>query len=157
MAIYLKYGDIEGDATHENHKKWFDIHSCQWGVGRAISTPVGSAANREASNPSLSEIVITKTLDKASAKLFEESLIGEGKKAEIHFITTGNPGESYLELVLTNTLISGYSVSSGGDRPTESLSLNFTQIELKSIPTKEDVTGGSPSVYTYDLATAKGK
>jgi type VI secretion system secreted protein Hcp len=47
-------------------------------------------------------------------------------------------------------MISGYSVSSGGDRPMESLSLNFTKIELK-MPSAAEKQGA----VTYDLATAK--
>ena len=31
-------------------------------------------------------------------------------------------------------MFSGYSVNSGGDRPSESLSLNFTAIECKGDP-----------------------
>ncbi len=34
MAVYLKYEGIEGEATHENHKKWIDVQSLQFGVGR---------------------------------------------------------------------------------------------------------------------------
>ena len=34
----------------------------------------------------------------------------------------------YLSIELENAMISNYSVSSGGDRPTESLALNFTKI-----------------------------
>ena len=72
MAIYLKYEGIDGEATHENHKKWIDVSSLQFGVGRGISTPSGSTANREASEPSVSEVVITKMLDGSSSKLFTE-------------------------------------------------------------------------------------
>jgi type VI secretion system secreted protein Hcp len=154
MAIYLKYEGIDGDATHETHKKWFDIQSFQWGVGRGISTPTGSAANREASQPSVSEIVVTKMHDTASTKLFGESLVGTGKKVEIHFVTSGKPGETYLEYELTNTMISGYSLSSGGDRPTESLSLNFTKIMYTTKPTGLDAKTTSPEAATFDIGTA---
>ena len=156
MAIYLKYEGIDGEATHDTHKKWIDVQSLQFGTGRGISTPAGSTANREASEPNISEVVITTQLDGSSPKLFTESVTGTaGKKVEIHLVSTGNPGNTYVEYVLTNALISGYSVSSGGDRPSESLSINFTKIEFKFIPYDDKNKGGTPVTVNYDLTSTK--
>ncbi len=156
MAIYLKYDGIDGEATHDKHKKWIDVGSLQFGVGRGISTPSGSTANREASEPSISEVVVTKMLDAASSKLFVESCTGAaGKKVEIHLVSTGSPGNTYVEYTLHNALISGYSLSSGGDRPSESISINFTKIEYKHIPYDEANKAGTPVTVSYDLASTK--
>ena len=156
MAIYLKYEGIDGEATHDTHKKWIDVQSLSFGTGRGISTPAGSTANREASEPNISEVVISKLLDGSSPKLFTESVTGTaGKKVEIHLVSTGNPGNTYVEYVLTNALISGYSVSSGGDRPSESLSINFTKIEFKFIPYDSNNKAGTPVTVSYDLSTTK--
>lgn len=156
MAIYLKYEGIEGEATHDKHQKWIDVSSLQFGIGRGISTPSGSTANREASEPSVSEVVITKAMDGASPKLFTESATGAvGKKVEIHLVSTGSPGNTYVEYILTNSLISGYSVSSGGDRPTESVSINFTKMEYKFIPYDDKNKAGTPVSVSYDLASTK--
>ena len=74
---------------------------------------------------------------------------------EIHLVSTGNPGNTYVEYVLTNGLISGYSISSGGDRPTESISINFTKIEFKFIPYDDKNKGGTPVTVNYDLTSTK--
>ncbi|MDA1073591.1 MAG: type VI secretion system tube protein Hcp, partial [Proteobacteria bacterium] len=37
----------------------------------------------------------------------------------------------YLTVELTDAIVSSYSASSGGDRPSESFSLNFTKIMYK--------------------------
>lgn len=156
MAIYLKYEGIDGEATHENHQNWIDVDSLQFGFGRAISTPAGSAQNRESSEPSVSEVTITKTMDNASPKLFTESVTGnKGKKVEIHMVSTGSPGVTYAEYTLTNALISGYSTSSGGDRPNESISISFTKIEYKLTPYDANHEAGTPVTVSYDLATTK--
>lgn len=156
MAIYVKYDGIDGEATHENHKKWIDVQSMQFGIGRAISTPSGSTANREASEPSVSEITLTKLMDSSSPKLFVESATGNaGKKVEIHLVSTGSPGNTYGEYTLTNSLVSGYSVSTGGDRPSESISISFTKIEYKLTPYDEKNKAGSPIAVSYDLSTTK--
>ena len=156
MAVYLKYEGIDGEATHEKHTKWIEVQSLQFGVGRGISTPTGGATNRESSQPSVSEVVITKMLDSASTALFAESVTGTaGKKVEIHLVNTGDPGDTYVEYTLTDSLISGYSVSSGGDRPSESISINFTKIEFKFTAFDAKNKTASPMVVGYNRATGK--
>ena len=62
---------------------------------------------------------------------------------------------SYKVPSLTNALISGYSLSSGGDRPSESISINFTKIEYKHIPYDDKNKAGTPVTVSYDLSTTK--
>jgi type VI secretion system secreted protein Hcp len=156
MPIYMKYGNVKGTVTEAGHKDWIELNSLQWGVGRGISTPVGSATERETSAPSVSEITVSKLLDGASPMLVQESLTGKGESCQIDFLQTQKGTlEVYLTLTLTNTMLSGFSFSTGGDRPSESLSLNFTKIEYKYTPRVLDNTAGSPIPVSYDLATAK--
>lgn len=158
MPIYMNYDGlaIKGDVTEEGHKEWIELGSVQWGVGRGISSPTGASADRESSAPSVSEITTTKSADVSSSKLVNEALQGEGKTVIIDFCKTDKGKlEVYLTLTLTNCMISGYSMSSGGDRPSESLSLNFTKIEYKLTGQGASGDTGSPASVTYDLAAAK--
>lgn len=158
MPIYMNYDSlaIKGDVTEDGHKDWIELNSIQWGVGRGISSPTGASADRESSAPSISEITVSKASDKSSPKLLNEALQGEGKTVIIDLCKT-DKGKLvvYATYTLTNTMISGYSVSSGGDRPSESLSLNFTKIEFKQIPAVAEGKLASPETVSYDLATAK--
>ena len=155
MPIYMKYDGIDGDVTAEGHPKWVELNSFQWGVGRGISSPTGASADRESSAPSISEIVVTKAQDIATTKILDEALQGEGKKVTIDFVKTdGKKLEVYMAYKLENVLISGYSISSGGDRPSESLSLNFTKIEFKGIQMDKANKGAGGASVTYDLAKA---
>ena len=156
MPIYMKYDTLKGDVTASGHETWIEVSSFQWGVGRGISSPTGASADRESSAPSVSEIVVTKASDVSSAPLLNEALQGEGKTVQIDFCKTDKGNlEVYQTYTLTNTMISGFSTSSGGDRPSESLSLNFTKIEYKLIGMKAANDAGSPCPVTYDLAQAK--
>lgn len=158
MPIYMNYDSlaIKGDVTEEKHKDWIEVNSFQWGVGRGISSPTGGSADRESSAPSISEIVVTKPTDLSSTKLLDATLQGEGKTVIIDFCKTDKANlEVYMTYTLTNTMISGYSLSSGGDRPSESLSLNFTKIEFKNIPMGQANDAASPETVAYDLALAK--
>ncbi|MCC7429187.1 MAG: type VI secretion system tube protein Hcp [Alphaproteobacteria bacterium] len=158
MAIYMKIPDIPGDTTQGNHKEWIEVQSCQFGVGRGVSTRTGSAQDREASEPNVSEIVVTKLLDKASVKLFQAATQNqEGKKVEIHFCSTAQAGQNYLEIELSETIVSSWNISSGGDRPMESVSLNGTKLNIKyqALDQKDNVAG-KPIAGYYDIAAAKG-
>jgi type VI secretion system secreted protein Hcp len=163
MAAYLKYGPtIKGESLAEGHKGtdgWIEIGSVQWGVGRAISTTVGAASKREASAPSVSEIVVTKLMDSTSPLLAQEALIGKAVTATIDLVETGEKLNTYLTLELTNTMISSYSVSSGGSRPSESLSLNFTKIVFtyQGYNDQHVADAALKKSFTYDLTTATNK
>ncbi|MBL8834637.1 MAG: type VI secretion system tube protein Hcp [Alphaproteobacteria bacterium] len=158
MPIYMKYDGIDGSVTQKGHEKWIEILSCQFGAARSMTTLAGRAADREASEPSISEVVITKPNDDASAKLFEEAVIGtDGKKVTIEFVSTGSPGVKYLDVKLENVLVSSYTMSgsSGDGRPMESVSLNFTKVMIShyKMDQKGAVTG-SPIIAGYDVAKA---
>lgn len=133
--ILLKFATaINGDSIVDGHDKWITISSMQMGVGRAISVS-GGGADRETSNPSFSEITLTKSTDVASADLFMQAVCGKSLgKAELHFVQTGGADkkhQTYMIIELTDAIVSSYSASSGGDRPSESFSLNFTQISYR--------------------------
>ncbi|WP_165252425.1 Hcp family type VI secretion system effector [Paludisphaera soli] len=138
MPIYMKIEGVKGSAVGK-YKDWIELSSAQLSSGRSVNSAAGRGVNREASAPSLSEIVVTKSNDIASTQLFQLSLRGEGKKVVIHFVGKDSKGEvPYMALELENALISSYSVSghggTAGDRPMESLSLNFTKITYSTTP-----------------------
>lgn len=121
---------IKGDSTIDKHKDWITCDQISCGVGRSISSS-GGGKSREPSDPSFSEITMSKTTDKASADLFFQAAGGKSLgKAEIHWVNiVDNKAQIYMILDLHETMISSYSMDSSGDRPTETFSLNFIKIE----------------------------
>jgi len=164
MPIYMNVDGVTGSVTAAGHEKWIELDSCHLGVNRHITNPTGKGVNREASVPAVNEITCTKVQDDASTNLFKLSLWGEGKTVKIDFCKTDqNQFQPYLQLELTNTLISSYDVSghSGGapgaePRPTETLSLNFTKIQFTTIPMDPENAGQGPTRAQWDLAQGKG-
>jgi type VI secretion system secreted protein Hcp len=158
MAIYLNYTSptITGDVTAAGFEKWIEVGSFQWGVGRGVGSAQGSGGNREGSNPSISEVVVTKNQDESTGPLLQEAFNGAGNAVvTITFVRTGSPAVEYLSYILTNVMLSAYSASSGGERPSESISLNYTQIEIDVIPQNPDGTAGTKFPVTYNLQTMK--
>ena len=156
MAIFMKYGDIKGDVTTDGFQDWTELQSFQWGIGRGVGSAVSGAMTRESSAPSVSEISVSKTMDAASPGLWTDSVAGMFNTAVTITFTTTSKGatEKFLSYELTDCGLSGYAVSSGGDMPQESLSLNFAKISWTLTPIKADGSG-TPVTQGYDLTQSK--
>lgn len=154
MAIYMKFGSIDGPITTKGFEKWIELQSFQWGVGRGIGSAARSDTGRESSEPSISEITVTKVMDIASNKLFQDATGGDlSADVTLKFTaTTKDTVTTFLTYVLSNTGISGYSLSSGGENPTESLSLNFTKVMI-TYSGLDPKTQAKPDTVGYDLTT----
>jgi type VI secretion system secreted protein Hcp len=156
--ILLKFEtEIKGDSTVDGHDNWITIDSMQMGVGRSISAS-GGGKSRDTSNPSFSEITFNKSMDVASADLFFQATCGKSLgKAEIHFIQTAgtdSKGQVYLKYDLEEAIVSSYSLTSGGERPSESFSINFTKITKQY----DDFSGATKKTGTpkkWDLMANK--
>jgi type VI secretion system secreted protein Hcp len=158
VAIYMSFGKIEGDVTTQGYKNWIELNSFQFGVSRGVSSGAGGAT-RESSAPSISEIVVTKYFDKSSAKLYQDSVAGSFNTAvQIKMTTTTQKAvETFLTYDLSDCGVSSYSQSSGGDAPTESLSLNFVKIMVTPTPLDKAGQIKKGDIVTYDLLEMKAQ
>ncbi|MDB5415893.1 MAG: hypothetical protein JWR10_4228 [Rubritepida sp.] len=157
MAIFLKYGEIKGETTQTVHKDWIEVESFQFGVGRGISIGVGGGSKREASAPSVSEITMSKTMDISSPLIFKESLGGKAVTVKIELTQTDNSGKhvAFQKYILSDTLISGYSLSSGGARPSESISLSFAKIDSEYMNIDDKFAAKTTGHVIFDIALSK--
>lgn len=168
MPIYMHIPGVNGDVTSKNHNNWIEIKSVTFHTKRNLNTQPGRIADREGSRPSVSEIEITKIMDKTSPLLFSESVTGNAKsQVEIHMCTTNDTITPFQALTLSNVVVSGYTMhpttqdfvadKNTVDRstyPTETIRLNFTKIETKFTPFDAKHKPQSPIPAGYDLETA---
>jgi type VI secretion system secreted protein Hcp len=131
MAIYCNYKDFEGDVSTKNYEKMMELTSFDWGVDRNIRNAAGSPSGREMNVPEIHEIRVTKRVDKASVKLFQDATAGklEGK-CTINFTeTTADEVKTFMTYELEDCGLSHYAPnSSDGGPPTETLVINFSKI-----------------------------
>jgi type VI protein secretion system component Hcp len=94
---------------------------------------VGSGNANPPSSTGPGEVVVTLKMGKYSPDLFQQSLSGKGyKTVQIVFPTKDGKG---VRFILTDVLISNYSISGGGsDAPFESIGLSFKKRELSHDP-----------------------
>ena len=156
MPIYIKFESIKGQVTAEGYDDHVAADSAQWGIGRAIATPVGQAENREAGKPSVSEFTFSKPMEAIDVDMINNTCLKEtGETVEVKFLRTQeNKLTVYASFKLYNTLFASYSLSSGGDNPSVSFSLNFTKVEWSFLPREIEGGDGDPVKGSYDLAKA---
>lgn len=155
MKILMHIPDVIGSSKVPGYERWVECQSVQWGVGRGIGYGRWDEAKSEqvqteeriASPLSVSEIVISKGFDCASAFLVRCAKDKSERPTRI-VILDETPGglRPTLEYQLHRCLISGFSIGSGalGSAQTvsplhESVSLNFTRLDLVSHLTPEGV------------------
>lgn len=156
MALYMKYGKIKGAVTTDGFKDWIELSSFQWGTERNVGTGARGSLSREHSEPRLREITVTKVGDVSTPKLFLDAVAGklDSDVSIVFTTTTKNKTEKFLTYDLENTGVSHYSLSSGGDMPIETLSLNFTKI-MKTFSAMDPGISGTPETVGYDLTLMK--
>lgn len=170
MGIYLQIDGIQGPVTAQGLEGYIQAESFSSDIQRKLATQPGSVENRETTKPIFSEITLTKLVDKTTPLLFSEATVGASKAtAIIKFISTGSNLNEYLTITLSNVMVSSQTldslakVTSGeptenrSDRPTETITLNFTKIEVKYTPYDNQNNVGSPIPSGYDLETAQAQ
>src|SRR5690625_95409 len=112
----------------------------------------------EATLPSICDNSCTKTADNSATALFKESVTGSaGKKVTVKFVQTGSDKVvEYMNYVLEDCLVSGYSISGDSESdPVEQISLSFSKIMVNYNDFDKSNKSSSPQRVGYDLTTAK--
>ena len=150
QGIHLEFDAVTGppSTVHTNHAT---IDSFQWGVGVPVSSGAGGGST--VGKPSLSDITLSKQLDKFSVPLLSKTFKTTTTPGAVIYFTgvnsSGTPFD-YLEIDLRNVIVTGVSLSSGGENPSESVSLHYTMITFKA-----HIPGALAQTLTYDIALNK--
>ncbi len=157
MAIYMKYGSAQGDVTESGHKQWIELLSCHWSMARTLRSAVGIGLNRESTSAFVSELSCMKLVDSGSSNLTQNAFVGEAQQCEIDFTRVEKGQEAvFRKITLTDAIISGLvNQGQGKERPTEVLTLNFTEIQITDVAMSAEGEASGQSTVTYNLQTAQ--
>ncbi len=150
--VYLKFGSsIKGDVTLSGHEGWIAVDSLHWGISRNVDTSIGGGSNRVKGHPSITDLTMSKYMDNSSPGLFNNLLTDQsGQQAQIDVCSSSD--DIYCSYILDNCLVSNISTSSGGDKPVETITLNFTRFTVVYTPRDAQGSPGSPMRQGYDVA-----
>ena len=129
-AIYIKFQGIDGESKDDNHDRWIDVLSFDFGMS---APETGTGATRRRGDVIIDDISITKQIDKSTPKLQEKCAKGEViPKLEVE-VTRSIPGANatFNRYELKNVMITSIvSSSTDEERPTDTLTLNFEEIKV---------------------------
>jgi type VI secretion system secreted protein Hcp len=116
-----------------------------WGF-TTESAGASRGAGGGAGKPKFGDMHIVKTVDKATPLLLKACASGTHFPS-VTLVVRKAGGDPKLTVTMDDVVISSYQTggSSGGERPTESLSLNFTKIEFQYSKQDEKTSGKSPA------------
>jgi type VI secretion system secreted protein Hcp len=150
-------GMIQGESTDKGHPGWIEISSFQMESPRGAQPSPGSGGGT--GKVALSDIVITKKVDKSSSSL--QLALASGthfKVATLELTKPSGDGRAtvYYRVTMSDVYISSEHVGSGGGGvPQESVTLNFSKIAIEYSSQKPDGSAGgySPVQEGYDVKT----
>lgn len=179
---FLKLDGIKGESADDKHKGEIDVMSFSWGATQTGTHGVGGGGG--AGKVSVHDISISKKTDAASPLLFLNCANGTHiKEGLITVRKAGGDKLEYLKIKLTDILVSSYEAEgdpngihiesprdaatglASGKRqhkpmsdeiPMESVSLNFSKIELAYQPQGSDGKAqGGPIMAGWDVKAGK--
>jgi len=152
-TLYAHFDGYKGDVRVKGYEGWIEFNSIQFGAGMGISSPGGRRwggdddeeevpeygeddyPERECSDPSISEVSVTKKQNSVSSLMFYNMCSKKNHETVIlDIVETQDDGRilPIFRYILKHVIFSGFSTSWGrkSTPPNESLSLNFSAIEV---------------------------
>jgi type VI secretion system secreted protein Hcp len=154
--IFLKLGDIKGESTDDKHKDEIEILSWSWGASQSGSMSAGGGGG--VGKVSFSDLSFSHSYDKASPILLKACATGEHlKKGVLIARKAGKGQQEYLTITMEDILVTSTQPSgSGGEGHTmESVSLQFSKVEVEYKPQKPDGSLDAGVKFKYDVKANK--
>ncbi len=157
MAAYINFPDIEGQVNEAAHTGWVEVNSISLPIHRSIE-PGAVGVARSNGETSLGDIAVHKTWDSSSPKLWARCGSGKFQSSVTIELCSDVGGNNVcnLQLVLSNCIVSSYSLSATGDMspvPSEMITLNYDKISWTYTPYKQDGTKGAAVLASVDTET----
>jgi type VI secretion system secreted protein Hcp len=154
---FLKIDGIKGESQDDKHKD--EIHVSSFSFGVTNSGTGGSNLGSGGGRSNIQDMHFTKVVDQASPNLFLACATGKHfDNATVTVRRAGEDPQEYLIYKLTEVFVSSITTSGheGGGIGQESVSLNFSKVEINYTPQNADGTPGSVNTKSYDLKANKG-
>lgn len=153
---FLKIDGIKGESQDDKHKD--EIHVSSFSFGVTNTGTGGSNLGSGGGRSSVQDMHFTKVVDSASTNLFLGCATGKHySNAIITVRRAGEKPQEYLTYKLTEVYISSITTSGheGGGIAQESLSLNFSKVEINYTPQNADGSAGAKMTQGYDVKANK--
>jgi type VI secretion system secreted protein Hcp len=153
MAVdyFLKIDGIPGESADDKHKNEIDLMSWSWGESQAGTMARGGGGG--AGKVDMQDFSFSMQVNKATPKLILACASGEHiKKAVLTCRKAGKTQQEFLVYTFSDLLVSSYQTggSSGDIIPTESVTLNYSKMEIEYKAQKADGSLDGPIKAGWD-------
>ncbi len=153
---FLKFSpEIAGESMQSGYEGQIEILSFSWGVSQAGGYSYGSGGTSAKAN--LQDLSASFRMNPSSPKIMQYCATGKHlDSAVLTCLEASETPQKYLEITLTDVVISSYQTGgSGDDKPIESMTLNFAQVKKEYF--KQDDSGAVTSAGTGQFNQQTGK
>lgn len=151
VDVYLKLDTIDGESVRKGFEKQIDILSFSWG-GSNVSSVAGTGGSG-AGRANLSELSITKYMDKASPKFFKALIAGTHLPNGV--LSSCKSGtdvtKPFLTLTLGELFVTSQQISASSEIPMESISLSYNTIKVEYFQQDDKGNLTSTGAISYNL------
>ncbi|MDB5053848.1 MAG: Hcp1 family type secretion system effector [Bacilli bacterium] len=131
-----------------------NVYSISFGVSTPAQQTPGTGGNT--GKPQYSDFSIQKAMDKSSLPILLHLATGKPILDGTFYVqkSDGSKPFTYLKIHLKNIVITSYNISgaSGGDRPSESITIRAQQMDFEYTDLKADGTPGQTQKLSIDEA-----
>lgn len=155
VDIFLKLnyaGDGKlGESKDKDHAGEIDVLAWQWGASRSGSA---TGSGRERGRTDFNDLAITKYIDSASNDLL--NMVATGRMAKKAILTVRKAGDrptDHLVIEFSDVIVSSISTggSGGEDRLTENVTFNYRAVFYRYFEQDEDGSTTKPQKFEFDL------
>jgi type VI secretion system secreted protein Hcp len=153
VDMFMKIDDIEGESVDDVHAGEIDIMAWSWGMSQSGTTHAGPGGGSGKVN--VQDLSFTHFVDKASPNLMKMCCNGKAFEEAILVVRkAGTEPLEYMKITMKNGIISSVSTggSSGEDRLTENVTLNFSEFVSVYVPQMPDGSGDAEVTIGWNIA-----
>lgn len=154
VDVFLKIDGIEGESADGTHTAQIDVLSYSWGVSQTGTMGYGGGGGAGKAN--FGDFNFMMRMNKATPKLMTACATGKHiPTAILSCRKAGGTQEDYMIYKFFDLLISSYQTSASSEEPTESISFNYSKMEMEyKIQDAKGALSAGPS-FKYDIKQNK--
>jgi len=154
VDVFLKLGDINGESKDATYKDWIDVLAWSWGGAQTGTMQMGGGGGTGKVN--IQDMSVTKYVDSSSTNLYLKLCTGKHyPEAKLIVRKAGDQPVEYVKITMTDVIISSLSTggSTGDERTTENITLNFAKFKYEYTPQEETGAAGAVMDVTFNIKT----
>ena len=154
VDMFIKIGDIVGEAKDATHSDEIDVFSWGWGINQSGTMHVGGGGG--GGKASINNLTINKFCDKATPNLM--IACSNGKQFPQALLTVRKAGQNpleYLIITMEDVIVTRVSISSHHevDLLNEIVTLNFAKVSVDYQPQAQDGSADGGTIhYGWDIS-----